>query len=102
MRTVASGQRDNKLKGDFSDMRTIKSAALLLVLSFVMLSIPINALAQDASLKVILTFNQPIALPHVTLAPGTYMFRSTGADDHTIQVLDSQGEHIYATLLTTT
>ena len=36
------------------------------------------------------------------LAPGTYLFRSTGSDDHTIQVLDSQGEHIYATVLTST
>ena len=101
MGTVASGQRDNKLKGDSQIMRTIKSVAFMLALSFVILSVPMSGLAQDATVKVILTFNQPIALPHVTLAPGTYMFRTTGSDDHTLQVLDSQGEHLYDTVLTT-
>src|SRR5262245_21779945 len=102
MRKVASGQSDNNLKGDFQIMRTIKSVAFLLVLSFVILAVPMSGLAQDASVKVILTFSQPVALPHVVLAPGTYLFRSIGSDDHTIQVLDSQGEHIYATILTST
>ena len=49
-----------------------------------------------------LTFSAPIALPGVTLPPGTYRFTHPDCDinDHILRVSSRDGLKVYATLLT--
>jgi hypothetical protein len=61
-----------------------------------------NAFTSTSDKRTYFTFNQPVALPGVTLPAGTYMFRL--ADDTTsrkvIQVSNKQGTESYAMLHT--
>ncbi len=61
-----------------------------------------NAFTSTSDKRTYFTFNQPVALPGVTLPAGTYMFRL--ADDTTsrkvIQVANKQGTESYAMLHT--
>ncbi len=81
-------------------MKTLKTASFLLILTFVF-TVPMTGLADDlAPTKVVLTFNQPFAIPGVVLGPGTYVFKISGASSETVQILDAKEQHIYATVLT--
>jgi hypothetical protein len=61
-----------------------------------------NAFTSTSDKRTYFTFNQPVALPGVTLPPGTYMFRL--ADDTTsrkvIQIANKQGTESFAMLHT--
>ena len=45
-----------------------------------------------------LTFSGPVAIPGVSLGPGTYVFRGLGPG--VLQVLSADREHVYATAFT--
>lgn len=58
------------------------------------------ASAQTFDQRTFFTFNSPVTLPGVTLAPGTYMFRLANPADgrNVVEVADESGRHVYATL----
>lgn len=62
---------------------------------------PAAALAQGpADKRTYFTFNQPVALPGVTLEAGTYMFRLADPNSRrVVQVLSEDGSESYAMLI---
>lgn len=57
--------------------------------------------ADEWDKKTILTVNETIQLPNVTLQPGTYTFKllDSQSDRHIVQVFDKDGRHIITTIL---
>lgn len=60
-----------------------------------------SANAETFDRRTYFTFNQPVALPGVTLPPGKYMFRlvDTTSSRRIVQVLDAEGKKSYAMLM---
>ena len=63
---------------------------------------PSTARASAFDKLMILTFNQPVSLPHVTLPAGTYRFElADPADDRTVvRVTSEDGKECYGTFFT--
>ena len=61
-----------------------------------------SARAETFDRRTYFTFNQPVALPGVTLPPGKYLFRVVDpmSSRRVIQVLDAEGKKSYAMLMT--
>lgn len=57
--------------------------------------------ADEWDKKTILTVNETIQLPNVTLQPGTYTFKllDSQSDRHIVQVFDKDGMHLITTIL---
>lgn len=57
--------------------------------------------ADEWDKKTILTVNETIQLPNVTLQPGTYAFKllDSQSDRHIVQVFDKDGMHLITTIL---
>ena len=60
-----------------------------------------SANAQTFDQRTYFTFDQPVALPGVTLPPGKYMFRlaDPASGRRVVQVLDAEGKRPYAMLM---
>lgn len=80
-------------------VKKLASASVLVVLVFAAAS-GANAITHDK--RTYFTFNQPVALPGVTLPAGTYMFRLANPDTsrNVIQVANREGTESYAMLNT--
>src|SRR5262245_6561227 len=80
-------------------VKRFASASVLVVLVFAM---PSGANAITSDKRTYFTFNQPVALPGMTLPAGTYMFRIANPDTsrNVIQVANKQGTESYAMLHT--
>jgi hypothetical protein len=80
-------------------VKRLASASVLVVLVFAAAS-GANAFTSDK--RTYFTFNQPVALPGVTLPAGTYMFRIADPQESrkVIQVADKKGTTSYALLHT--
>jgi hypothetical protein len=61
-----------------------------------------SAWADQWNQKTRVTFNEPVAIPRQTLAPGTYWFvlNDDGTHRNVVQVFSSDWSKLYATLLT--
>ena len=79
-------------------LRKLFPVCLFAVLA-VLLSTPADAQTFDR--RTYFTFDQPVALPGVTLPPGKYMFRLVNpmSSSRVVQVLDAEGRKVYATLM---
>lgn len=79
-------------------LRTCVSVCLFAVLALVPST---TANAQPADQRTYFTFDQPVALPGVTLPAGKYLFRvvDTTSSRRVVQVLDADGQRSYALLL---
>lgn len=80
-------------------VKRLASASVLVVLVFAAAS-GANAITHDK--RTYFTFNQPVALPGVTLPAGTYMFRIANPETsrNVIQVANREGTESYAMLNT--
>jgi hypothetical protein len=80
-------------------VKRLASASVLVVLVCALAS-GANAFTSDK--RTYFTFNQPVALPGMTLPAGTYMFRiaNTETSRNVIQVANKQGTESYALLNT--
>lgn len=80
-------------------VKRLTSASVLVVLVCALAS-GANAFTSDK--RTYFTFNQPVALPGMTLPAGTYMFRiaNTETSRNVIQVANKQGTESYALLST--
>jgi hypothetical protein len=80
-------------------MRTKWTSLCLLAV----LALSTTAYAQPTDRRTYFTFNQPVALPGVTLPAGTYLFRLADAFNgrRTVNVLDASGRTSLAMLLAT-
>jgi len=80
-------------------VKRLASASVLVVLVCALAS-GANAFTSDK--RTYFTFNQPVALPGMTLPAGTYMFRIANPDTsrNVIQVANKQGTESYALLHT--
>jgi hypothetical protein len=80
-------------------LKRLASASVLVVLVFAMAS-GANAITHDK--RTYFTFNQPVALPGMTLPAGTYMFRLANPDTsrNVIQVSNEKGTESFAMLNT--
>jgi hypothetical protein len=80
-------------------VKRLTSASVLVVLVCALAS-GANAFTSDK--RTYFTFNQPVALPGMTLPAGTYMFRIANPDTsrNVIQVANKQGTESYALLHT--
>jgi hypothetical protein len=80
-------------------VKKLASASVLVVLVCALAS-GANAFTSDK--RTYFTFNQPVALPGMTLPAGTYMFRiaNTETSRNVIQVANKQGTESYALLNT--
>jgi hypothetical protein len=60
-----------------------------------------SANAQTFDQRTYFTFNQPVALPGVTLPPGKYLFRLADpmSGRRVVQVMDAEGRRTYALLM---
>jgi len=89
---VIAGRRTSMVK-------RLTSASVLVVLVCALAS-GANAFTSDK--RTYFTFNQPVALPGMTLPAGTYMFRiaNTETSRNVIQVANKQGTESYALLNT--
>ncbi len=78
-------------------LKTLTSVAVGLALTMG-LSAPASASMSDKMTR--FTFDRPIALPGVTLPPGTYVFKLADPtiERKVVQVLDGRGMHSYALL----
>jgi hypothetical protein len=61
-----------------------------------------SARADEFDQLMTFTFSGPVEIPGVVLQAGTYQFKlaTPNADRKTVEVLSSDGSHVYATLLT--
>jgi hypothetical protein len=58
------------------------------------------ATAMPIDKRTVFTFNQPVALPGVTLPAGKYLFRYVDNGHKVVQVLSADGKQIYGMFLT--
>jgi hypothetical protein len=58
----------------------------------------VAAHADESDLMTKITFDQPVAIPGQTLAPGTYLFKllSSDSDRHIVQIYNAGGTRLYA------
>jgi len=77
-------------------LKTIVAASMFAVLA------SSAANAQPSDYRTRFAFNQPVALPGVTLPPGTYMFRVANgrSSARVVQVLSADGSRSYALFAT--
>lgn len=74
--------------------------AIIAVAMFITLSAS-NAKADEWDKKTLVTFDQPVEIPGMVLAAGTYVFRrASSTDPNVIQISGKDEKHVYATLLT--
>lgn len=80
-------------------LKRLASASVLVVLVFAMAS-GANAITHDK--RTYFTFNQPVALPGMTLPAGTYMFRLANPDTsrNVLEVSNAKGTESFALLNT--
>ena len=57
--------------------------------------IPTPVVAEPADKRTLFTFNQPVALPGVTLPAGQYLFRFVDDGHKVLQVLSADGKQVY-------
>lgn len=57
--------------------------------------------ADEWNKKTVVTFSQPVELPHIVLPPGTYVFKllDSLSDRHIVQVFNKDETKIFATIL---
>lgn len=57
--------------------------------------------ADEWNKRTVVTFNQPVELPHIVLPPGTYVFKllDSTSDRHIVQIFNKEETHIFATIL---
>src|SRR3989449_3669047 len=73
--------------------------AIIAVAMFITLSAS-NAKADVGDKKTLVTFDQPVEIPGMVLAAGTYVFRrASSTDPNVIQIYGKDEKHVYATLL---
>ena len=81
-------------------MRTVASCASVMLLAFVMLTVPL--IGQDtAAGQRVFTFGFPVQVPGKTLAPGTYVFRVTEerGDAQVVRIFDGAGTSLLMTVM---
>lgn len=83
-------------------MRTIRLSVVLLCMGFVCTMGAVRTPADVAHQTTKLTFNAPVEVPGMVLAPGTYEFRllETNSDVNLVEILDSDGMHLLTTVMT--
>ena len=76
----------------FKKLAVLLSGAFLLTLS---------VYGDQWNKKTVLTFNEPVEIPGVTLPAGQYVFKLADslADRHIVQVFNADENHVYATIL---
>jgi hypothetical protein len=83
-------------------MRIIQRYGMLSMVMALGLFFNVAAHADEANQQTIITFSAPIQIPGVVLPAGTYMFQlaDEGNDGDMVQVFNSEGTKLYATLQT--
>ena len=72
-------------------MQVIKSLVMMLGLGAFLLSTPLAAKADEWNKKTTITFNQPVEIPGMVLAPGTYVFElmDSPSDRDVVQIFNA-------------
>jgi hypothetical protein len=80
----------------------INKVALLIAFAIAsLLFLEVAARADEANQSIKITFNQAIEIPGQVLPAGTYVFKLADPNDlDVVQVFNSEGTHLYATLQT--
>lgn len=83
-------------------MRTLTAVVLTLCTAMLFVFFSPSAVASEWDKKTVVTFDNPVEIPGVVLAPGTYVFNleNTWSDRHVVQVWDSNDMHLIATVMT--
>jgi hypothetical protein len=86
------------------EIRTMKINKAFFLMGFVISSVlffEVAAHADEWDLRTKLTFNRPIQIPGKVLSAGTYLFKLADTNDrHIVQVFNSDGTVLYATVMT--
>jgi hypothetical protein len=82
-------------------MQVIKSLMMMLGLGVFLLSTPLAAKADEWNKKTTITFNQPVEIPGMVLAPGTYVFElmDSPSDRNVVQIFNADQSHLYENVL---
>jgi hypothetical protein len=82
-------------------MRVMKPFVMVLCLGVALLSAPLAATADDWNKETSMTFNQPVEIPGMVLAPGTYVFKllDSPSDRSVVQVFSADESHLYEDVL---
>jgi hypothetical protein len=82
-------------------MRVFKPLLMMLCLGVFVLSAPLGARADDWNKETTLTFNKPLEVPGMVLAPGTYVFRllDSASDRNVVQIFNADESHLYENVL---
>jgi len=82
-------------------MQVIKSLVMMLGLGVFLLSTPLAAKADEWNKKTTITFNQPVEIPGMVLAPGTYVFElmDSPSDRDVVQIFNADQSHLYENVL---
>jgi len=82
-------------------MKTFRIAIAIIGVAMLITLLPSNAKADEWDKKTIVTFDQPVEIPGMVLAAGTYVFRrASSIDSNVVQISGNDQKHVYATLLT--
>src|SRR5262249_35881483 len=82
-------------------MQVIKSLVMMLGLGVFLLSTPLAAKADEWNKKTTITFNQPVGIPGMVLAPGAYVFElmDSPSDRNVVQIFNADQSHLYENVL---
>jgi hypothetical protein len=82
-------------------MRVMKPLLMVLCLGAAVLCAPLAAKADDWNKETSLTFNKPVEIPGMVLAPGTYIFKllDSPADRSVVQIFNADESHLYKNVL---
>src|SRR5881296_4459930 len=81
-------------------MKTFRIAIAIIGVAMLITLLPSNAKADVGDKKTFVTFDQPVEIPGMVLAAGTYVFRrASSTDPNLIQISGKDEKHVYATLL---
>jgi hypothetical protein len=82
-------------------MRVMKSLVMMLCLGVLVLSVPLAARADEWDKETRMTFNQPVEVPGMVLAPGTYVFKllDSASDRNVVQIFNADESRLYENVL---
>jgi hypothetical protein len=85
-------------------MNKFKVGAMIFCLALVTLAFPPGAKADEWNKKTTVKFSAPVEIPGVgaqVLPAGTYVFKllDSQSDRHIVQIFNTRGDHVYATIL---
>jgi hypothetical protein len=83
------------------DMKSVKTIFAVLSLTLLGATLALGARADEWNKKTVMTFSQSVEIPGQVLPAGTYTFvlADSPSDRHIVQIFNSDGSHIIATIL---